>query len=133
MNYVMPLSTLHCHCCGDEHPTEAMFEIRGEVVCAACKTDHDSKTEQADTVEFRLLSLEWLKKGTYLCDDCGVCPDQLIERYCGDRVCAKCDEVRDYAEAERQEEANNEAFYGGSAPFTAAEIWEANEKEERGY
>ena len=43
MNYVPALSTLHCHSCGDEHPAEAMFEIRGDVVCAGCKEDHDSK------------------------------------------------------------------------------------------
>ena len=50
-----------CHSCGDEHPIESMFEIRGEVVCATCKADHEAATMKADVAEFRALSLEWFK------------------------------------------------------------------------
>ena len=64
MNYVSALSTVHCHSCGDEHPAEAMFELRGELVCATCMADHEAATAKADRVELGLLSRDWFKSPT---------------------------------------------------------------------
>lgn len=136
MNYAPGRPAPECIACGCELTESEDLDLSG-VACNSCFSESEAKmlaAKQAEAAsDFRWMSREWLKKGVYLCDDCGACPDQLIEQGCGDRVCSKCEDARNETAAERQEEANNEAFYGGSAPFTSAEIWEYNEKKERGY
>lgn len=123
MNYVDDRTVPLCIACGAEIPAQP--EDPTAQACDGCFAESEAKAASARQAEaadeFQWMSREWLRKGVYLCDDCGICPDQLIERCCGDRVCVNCEEARNYSDAERSEEAANEAYYGGDCD---AEVYE---------
>lgn len=50
-----------CECCGSFQPEHEMVLYRFELICDACRQDHDAKEAEANADEFRWLSWNWLR------------------------------------------------------------------------
>lgn len=62
MNYVAanPLDPC-CSSCGDSGPVESFVLYRFELICPACKEEHDKASAAQDAEQFRWMSHEWFR------------------------------------------------------------------------